>query len=98
VSACRGAVVAGLAVLTAASAGCGESRLDPDRVESALRSGITRQTGVKIETVRCPDEVEAREGGTFSCTARTSTGRRARVEVTQRDAQGSVSWRVVRAR
>jgi len=97
-SARRGAVVAGLAVMVAASAGCGESRLDSAEIEFALRSGITRQTGVKMETVRCPDEVEAREGETFSCLARASNGQRARVEVTQRDDEGSVSWRIVRPR
>jgi len=53
---------------------------------------------VKIDTVRCPDEVEARRGDTFNCVARASNGQRARVEVTQRDDEGGVSWRLVRAR
>ena len=94
-SAPRGALVAGLVLMAAAGSGCGESRLDTDRVESAIRGGITRQTGVKVDTVRCPDEVKARKGDTFSCLARASNGRRARVEVTQRDDEGAVSWRVV---
>ena len=87
----------GLALI-AAGAGCGDSRLDTDRAETAIRSGITRQTGVKIDSVRCPDEVEARQGETFRCVARASNGQRARVEVTQRDDEGSVSWRLVRQR
>lgn len=87
----------GLALI-AAGVGCGDSRLDTDRAETAIRSGITRQTGVKIDSVRCPDEVEARQGETFRCVARASNGQRARVEVTQRDDEGSVSWRLVRQR
>jgi hypothetical protein len=77
-------------------AACGESKLDTDRAEAAIRSGITRQTGLKIDTVRCPDDVKARKGETFRCVATASNGQRARVEVTQRDDEGSVSWRLVR--
>jgi hypothetical protein len=80
----HGAVGAGL-VLVVALAACGEATIDTDKAESAIRSGITRQTGVKIDAVRCPDDVEAREGDTFRCLAQASNGQRARVEVTQRD-------------
>lgn len=97
-SAPRAALVTGLALGAAAIGACGESRLDTDKAESAIRAGITRQTGVKIDAVRCPDEVEARKGDTFRCVARASNGQRARVEVTQRDDEGAVSWRLVRAR
>jgi hypothetical protein len=83
-----------LALATAVGA-CGESKLDTERAEAAIRAGITRQTGVKIDSVRCPDEVEARQGDTFRCLAKASNGQRARVEVTQRDDEGSVSWRLV---
>ena len=76
-------------------AACGGANVDTDRAESAIRAGITRQTGVKIDSVRCPDEIEAKEGETFRCVARASNGQRARVEVTQRDDEGSVSWRLV---
>jgi hypothetical protein len=97
-SAPRAALVTGLALGAAVIGACGESRLDTDKAESAIRAGITRQTGVKIDAVRCPDEVEARKGDTFRCVARASNGQRARVEVTQRDDEGAVSWRLVRAR
>jgi hypothetical protein len=82
-------------VVVVGLAACGEAKLDTDRAEAAIRSGITRQTGVKIDAVRCPDEVEARKGETFRCVASASNGQRARVEVTQRDDEGSVSWRLV---
>jgi hypothetical protein len=84
-----------LALVATGLAACGEAKLDTDRAESAIRSGITRQTGVKIDTVRCPDQVEARRGETFRCVARASNGQRARVEVRQRDDEGSVTWRLI---
>ncbi len=43
----------------------------------------------------CPDDVEARRGETFRCVAQASNGQRARVEVRQRDDEGSVSWRLI---
>ena len=85
----------GLALAAVGLAACGDAKLDTDRAESAIRSGITRQTGVKIDTVRCPDDVEARRGETFRCVALASNGQRARVEVRQRDDEGSVSWRLI---
>jgi hypothetical protein len=93
-TAARAPLAVGLA-LAATVGACGESKLDTDRAEAAIRAGITRQTGVKIDSVRCPDEVEARQGDTFRCVARASTGQRARVEVRQRDDEGSVSWHLV---
>ena len=86
---------AGLVLAAVGLAACGEAKLDTDRAESAIRSGITRQTGVKIDNVRCPEDVEAQRGETFRCVARASNGQRARVEVTQRDDEGSVSWRLI---
>ena len=86
----------GLALAALGLAACGDAaKLDTDRAETAIRSGITRQTGVKIDTVRCPDDVEARRGETFRCVALASNGQRARVEVRQRDDEGSVSWRLI---
>jgi Domain of unknown function (DUF4333) len=94
----RGAVLA-IGLLAAAPLGaCGQARLDTDEAESAIRAGLTRQTGVKIDSVRCPDDVEARQGDTFRCLAMASNGQRARVEVTQRDDEGNVSWQLVRRR
>ena len=91
----RAALSAGLALVLLGLGACGDAKLDTDRAEAAIRSGITRQTGVKIDSVRCPDEVEARKGDTFRCLASASNGQRARVEVTQRDDEGAVSWRLV---
>ena len=94
----RAFLATGLALVAAGLAACGDAKLDTDRAEAAIRSGITRQTGVKIDTVRCPDDVVARRGETFRCVARASNGQRAGVEVRQRDDEGSVSWRLIGAR
>jgi hypothetical protein len=91
----RAFLATGLALVAAGLAACGEAKLDTGRAEAAIRSGITRQTGVKIDTVRCPDDVVARRGETFRCVARASNGQRAGVEVRQRDDEGSVSWRLI---
>lgn len=87
--------VAAVALVALGAAACGKAELDTERAESAIRKGITRQTGVKIDSVRCPNDVEARQGDTFRCVAVASNGQRARVEVTQRDDEGSVFWRLV---
>lgn len=94
----RAFLATALALVAAGLAACGDAKLDTDRAEAAIRSGITRQTGVKIDTVRCPDDVVARRGETFRCVARASNGQRAGVEVRQRDDEGSVSWRLIGAR
>jgi hypothetical protein len=92
------ASLAGLALLAAAAGGCGTDKIDTDRAERAIRAGITRQTGLKIASVSCPAEVEVRQGDTFNCVARATNGQRARVEVTQRDDEGGVTWRLVEGR
>ena len=87
--------VAAVALVAVSAAACGKAELDVDRAEAELKSGITRQTGIRIEAVRCPEDVEAQQGDTFRCVAVAANGQRARVEVTQRDDEGSVSWRLV---
>ena len=91
----RPAALAAGALVALSAAGCGKAELDVERAEAALKSRITRQTGVEIDTVRCPQDVEAQRGDTFRCVAVASNGQRARVEVTQRDDAGNVSWRLV---
>ena len=77
---------------------CGRTQLDTEEAESAIKSGITSRTGVKIDSVSCPGDIEAEQGGTFRCVAVASNGQRAQVEVTQRDDEGNVSWQLVRER
>jgi hypothetical protein len=83
------------ALVALSAAACGKAELDVERAEASLKRQITRQTGIEIDTVRCPQDVEAQRGDTFRCLAVASNGQRARVDVTQRDDEGSVSWRLV---
>jgi hypothetical protein len=94
----RAVIVSGLALLVWSGLACGQAQLDTDEAESAIKAGITSRTGVKIDSVRCPGDVEAEQGDTFRCVAVASNGQRAQVEVTQRDDEGNVSWRLTRPR
>lgn len=42
--------------------------------------------------VECPDDIEAKKGGSFACTARDEKDNSLSVQVTQSDDQGNVEW------
>lgn len=78
-----------LAVVVAA---CGRP-LDTDSVETQVATQMASQLGGEW-TVECPDRVEPEEGHRFRCTAE-SDGDGVEVLVTQEDAEGSLTWRIV---
>jgi uncharacterized protein DUF4333 len=78
-------------------AACGQSSLDTSQAERVIAKGLERQTGVKIETVKCPHDVEVGRGKRFRCAVVPLTGRQTSVVVTQRDDDGTITWRVARA-
>jgi hypothetical protein len=86
------------AIASIALTACGEAKIDTEEAEATIRAGITRQTGVEIEAVRCPDNVEAKRGGRFRCIAVAKNGDRGAVQVTQRDDEGTFTWKLVRPR
>jgi hypothetical protein len=57
-------IVASLALLIA---GC-SSTIDPDGAAKSVVDLVNKQTGFKPTDVKCPDDVEAKEGTTFACT------------------------------
>ena len=73
---------------------CGQSKLDTSRLESQIEKTLADRTGFPIKSVSCPDDVEAKKGGTFRCTVTTARGERAVVNVTQTDDQGGVTWKL----
>jgi hypothetical protein len=77
-------------------AGCGKKKLDTAKIEDGVKQGLTERTGARINSVACPDDVEAKQGDTFRCTVRVSTGERLPIEVVQEDGDGRVRWRLVR--
>lgn len=89
--------LAALAMLTMTGfgvAGCGTTTINVDKAETAIAAGLEKQTGATNVTVSCPDEVEAKTGGTFECTAKTGE-ETAKVKVTQKDDKGNINWELV---
>ena len=94
---------AALVLLAAGAAGmamasCGESTIDAGKAETAIQRDLAEKTGLAIASVSCPEDVKVRSGGTFRCRAVARNGDRATVLVTQRDEDGTVTWRVIRSR
>jgi hypothetical protein len=72
--------------------------LDTEGLESQLKSQIEEQTDGSFTSVDCPDDVEAKAGETFDCTAEEEeSGATFTIRVTQRDGEGNVDWEVVDA-
>ena len=83
-----------LAVGALAVAGCGDKKLDTGKLEGKIKEGIEKQTGVKIRSVQCPDDVKVEKGDRFTCRATTTTNQRVVVNVTQQDDEGNVRYQV----
>jgi uncharacterized protein DUF4333 len=81
------ALFAGLLVLPACTA-----TLDTQKLEDQIAQGLDEQLGTTGTTVDCPDDIEAKAGDEFECTATGSDGTTAKIQVTQNDDQGNVSW------
>jgi hypothetical protein len=83
-----------LAVGAFAVTGCGDKKLDTDKLEGKIQDGIEKQAGVKIKSVDCPSDVKVKKGDTFTCKATTNSGPKANVKVTQQDDKGNVNYQV----
>lgn len=87
-----GVLIAGILML--ALVACGPGKLDMEKIKSSIQSGVSSQMGLKVDSVTCPGEVEAKAGSTFSCTVKTSDlTEELPVEITQNDDKGNVSWK-----
>jgi hypothetical protein len=90
---------AALAIAALSAAGCSpEKQIDTNRAEADIKSTISAQTGDRVRSVRCPDEVVAEKGKRFRCTATVSDGSRLRVVVIQTNDDGGVRFRIAGAR
>ena len=85
-------LVALVAVVVVAAA-CTKS-LDTSNLESTLKSQLETQLGATGLSVSCPDNIKVSAGATFECTASDTSGQSVTIEVTQKDDQGNVSWKV----
>ena len=76
--------------LAVAVAGCGGGTvIDPEAAEEDIRAGFASRD-VTVDSVDCPSDVDAEEGGTYECEVETSQGD-FRVIYRQLDGDGSVS-------
>lgn len=68
--------------------------LNPAALEAQIATEFQRQRGVTV-SVNCPRAIAAEAGNVFSCTVTAPNGDEAEAEVTQRDDEGNVRWRIV---
>jgi Domain of unknown function (DUF4333) len=83
--------------ITIALGGCGiKKQIDTARAEAEIKRDLSTQIGAPLRSVHCPDQVNAKKGARFKCTAIASDGSHILVRVTQTDNNGSVTWHVGR--
>lgn len=75
-----------------ATGSCIPRTLRTDQLERRLSRDLVETLGVPGIRVSCPSDVEIRRGDTFVCVATAPNGDRLRIEVTQVDDDGSVTW------
>ncbi len=83
-------VLCAAAALALFVTGCSQT-IDGSDVEREVAAGVDDLQSVEVE-VSCPDDIEAEDGGTFTCTATDSEGTEMDVNVVQQDADGNVEW------
>ena len=84
----------GMLALALAAVACSKT-LDMTELEGSLKDQLETQLDVTGLTVDCPDDVEAKAGDTFRCTATGTDGSEVTIEVTQTDDQGNLTWEIV---
>jgi Domain of unknown function (DUF4333) len=96
----RLARLAAIACLATFATGCSillPKHLDTKGLEPQLEQQFDAQYSVTGVTVACPDGIKAEAGGTFQCTATMTNGDTVTLLVTQKDADGQVTWKPVGA-
>ncbi len=86
------AVSLGIAAPVAVLAGCSSSTtLDSAKLNTQIVDQINQVAPNSNPTVSCPSDVKAEANATFTCTA-TVAGQEMQLTVTQKDADGNVSY------
>jgi hypothetical protein len=92
-----GGLMALVATIVIALGGCSlKKQVDTDRAAAEIKRDLATQTGAPLRSVRCPDQVDAKKGARFSCTAIAGDGSHIPIRVTQTDGNGGVRWRIGR--
>jgi hypothetical protein len=77
--------------LALATAACGSDTVNAGMVEAGVEKSLSTATA-KVSSVSCPDDVEKKEGGTFTCAAELEGGGKAKVKVTQTSNAGDYTY------
>jgi len=85
----RTSVVLALLALAALVAGCGSKTLKKGEIEGFVEK-TAKEQDVKVQSVECPDGVEAKKGESFKCTAKAAGGKEAEISVQQTSDDGNV--------
>lgn len=73
--------------------GC-KGKIDGQKVEEAIKSGMMEKIKVELKTISCPKDLEIKSGGEFECTGEAKDGEKLVFAVSQTDDQGNVNWKV----
>ncbi len=82
------ALAVGVTLAALAMAGCAD-RLDEKEIEGFVQS-TAKDQGVKVKTVKCPDDIEAKKGVNFTCSVTAADGKRADIAVKQTSDDGNI--------
>jgi hypothetical protein len=87
-----------VALLAAGLAGCefefsvGGSSIDNEQAAEEISGGLENAYGEPPESLTCPDDVEPKEGETFTCEGVAPDGRQFQIDVTMTDDEGSIRY------
>lgn len=88
----RHSILLSAVLLTLPLAACGSTSIDAEKGESRIKEEIEQVTSQTGTTVECPEDVDAKKGATFKCTAKGKDGTSLPVDVRQTDDDGNVRF------
>jgi Domain of unknown function (DUF4333) len=81
-------LVAGILV----TAGCGSDTVDASKAEEGIESASLGASTIQVKSASCPEDVEQKDGGTFTCDVALDDGGEAQVTVTQTSGRNTFSY------
>ena len=85
----RTSTLIALLALAALVAGCGTKTLKKGEIEGFVEK-TAKEQGVAVDSVDCPDDVEAKKGESFECKVKATGGKEADISVQQTSDDGNV--------
>jgi hypothetical protein len=88
----RFGAIAGLTVVLALLAGCGETVIDSTKTEEALEANLSKSLEERVSSVECPSDQKVEAGATFTCKVLLPKGKEetATLKILNKDADVSV--------